>query len=108
MDQGFSEQRNTFQGVNNYMTESFRINLLRLVFRSTSGTLHITASIEKEEERYPFKKFVTKRPRKVTKRNEDKKGFDSTNNHSFLNTYYESSTGLNKADTTTAFRELRV
>lgn len=56
----------------------------------------------------PHKKFVRKRPRKVPRKNEDKQEFYSTRNHIFLNAYYEPRTEVNKADTATVSRELRV
>ena len=71
-------------------------------------TLNTIVSVEKEEERCPFKKIARKRPRKRTRRNEDRKGFYSVSNHSFLNIYSEPRTGVNKGDTDAGFRELRV
>lgn len=49
------------------MTARFRIKpekRQRLVFRSISVTLNITVSIEREEERCPYKKFVHKKTQK--------------------------------------------
>lgn len=57
-------------------------------------TLNTTVSTEREEERCPFKKAVRKRPRKRTRRNEDRTGFYLVSNHSFLN--ITSRTGVNK------------
>lgn len=71
-------------------------------------TLNTTVPIEREEEKCPFKKVVRKRPRRRIRRNEDRIGFYSVRNHSFLNIDCEPRIGVNKGDTDTGLRELRV
>lgn len=44
----------------------------RWAFRCTSVTFDKSVSVEREENMCTYKKFVRKRPRRVTRRNEDK------------------------------------